>query len=478
MKFKLIAILLFAFLTTKSFAQLNESEINSGIDSVLSDYFFKSTLMGIKVYDLSQNKVLFEKNDKLLMKPASNMKILTTAAGLVFLGPDYNFTTSIKYSGKIINGILYGDLFAVGGCDPDFTTKDIDSLVNVIKKSGIKEITGHLYGDVSMMDSLFWGNGWMWDDDPSTDAPYLTPLCVNTNSVGVIVKPGKPGDKAELTMVPQTNYFNIINNTLTVIPDSSNTYSLNRDWMHRKNTLIVEGNINTKAVPDSLTDTLRVNAYRPDLYFLTLMKEHLGGSGIEVKGDIDTSTAPASAVDLFDFKRSFKNVIVNLNKVSYNLGAEMTMYAMAAKFFGEPATAKHGVMMTDSLLSLSGMNPSDYRLVDGSGVSHYNLISAELIVAVLKYMYENNVDLFNILRNSFPVAGVDGTLKNRMIDTPAQGIVHAKTGTLSGVASLSGYLTSKNGHLLAFSMLVQNFVGSSKPARDFQDRICNILVNY
>ena len=97
---------------------------------------------------------------------------------------------------------------------------------------------------------------------------------------------------------------------------------------------------------------------------------------------------------------------------------------------------------------------------------------------MLKYMYENNVDLFNILRNSFPVAGVDGTLKNRMIDTPAQGIVHAKTGTLSGVASLSGYLTSKNGHLLAFSMLVQNFVGSSKPARDFQDRICNILVKY
>ena len=93
-------------------------------------------------------------------------------------------------------------------------------------------------------------------------------------------------------------------------------------------------------------------------------------------------------------------------------------------------------------------------------------------------MYENNIDLYNILSRSFPIAGVDGTLKHRMAGTPAQGIVHAKTGTLSGVASLSGYLTAKNGHLIAFSMLVQNFVGSSRPARDFQDRICNLLVQY
>lgn len=478
MKFKLITILLLSLLTANSFAQLSESGVKSGIDSVLSDNFFNSTLMGVKVYDLSANKTLYERNEKFLLKPASNMKVLTTSAGLVFLGPDYNFTTSVKYTGKIINGILYGDLYAVGGCDPDFTTKDIDSLVKVVRSAGIKEITGHLYGDVSMMDSLFWGNGWMWDDDPSTDAPYLTPLSVNTNSVGMIVRPGKPGDKAELTLVPQTNYFKVINNTLTVIPDSSNTYSLDRDWLHRKNTLIVDGNINTKAVSDSLTDTLRVNVYRPDLYFLTLMKEHLAGAGVAVKGAIDTCTAPESAVDLFDFKRPYKDIIVNLNKVSYNLGAEMTMYAMAAKYSGKPATAKNGLKMTDSLFTLAGMNPSDYRIVDGSGVSHYNLVSADLMVAVLKYMYENKIDLFNILKHSFPIAGVDGTLENRMIGTPAQGIVHAKTGTLSGVASLSGYLTAKNGHLIAFSMLVQNYVGSSRPARNFQDRICNILVQY
>jgi D-alanyl-D-alanine carboxypeptidase/D-alanyl-D-alanine-endopeptidase (penicillin-binding protein 4) len=208
------------------------------------------------------------------------------------------------------------------------------------------------------------------------------------------------------------------------------------------------------------------------------MKEHLEGRGINVDGKIYFSKIPDYAINLFNFDRPFGNVITHLNKVSYNLGAEMTLYAISAKYFGTPATAKNGIKMVDSLITLAGMNPSDYRIVDGSGVSHYNLISSELILAVLKYMYYDKPDLFTILYNSFPIAGVDGTLDNRMKNTPAQNNVHAKTGTLSGVCSLSGYVTAKNGHLLAFSMLVQNYVGSSKIGRGFQDRICNILAEY
>jgi D-alanyl-D-alanine carboxypeptidase/D-alanyl-D-alanine-endopeptidase (penicillin-binding protein 4) len=430
------------------------------------------------VYDLTAKKELYKKNEKLLFRPASNMKILTTSTGLVFLGPSYNFQTSIYYTGEIINGTLYGDLFIVGGCDPDFSTNDLDSLVSVVRSAGIHEITGNLFGDVTMKDSLFWGNGWMWNDDPSTDAPYLTALDINANSIGAIVKSTKLGQKGQITLVPTSNYFKIENFTTTVPADSPNTYSMDRDWIHRKNTLKFEGNINQKAVPDSLQDTLMVNVYDPAKYFLTLMKEHLEGRGINVDGKIYFSKIPDYAINLFNFDRPFGNVITHLNKVSYNLGAEMTLYAISAKYFGTPATAKNGIKMVDSLITLAGMNPSDYRIVDGSGVSHYNLISSELILAVLKYMYYDKPDLFTILYNSFPIAGVDGTLDNRMKNTPAQNNVHAKTGTLSGVCSLSGYVTAKNGHLLAFSMLVQNYVGSSKIGRGFQDRICNILASY
>ncbi len=128
------------------------------------------------------------------------MKMLTTAAGLVFLGPKYNFTTSLYYTGFIADSILYGDLYAVGGLDPDFTTKDLDSMVVLLKNLGVKEILGNIYGDVSMCDSLFWGNGWMWDDDPSTDAPYMTALNINTNAIQV--KVNYRNKIPEVTLIP------------------------------------------------------------------------------------------------------------------------------------------------------------------------------------------------------------------------------------------------------------------------------------
>ncbi len=461
-----------------SFPQSNSQQLRSKIDSVFTNKFFESTLMGIDVFDLTAKENLYNKNEKLLFRPASNLKILTTSAGLVFLGPDYKFKTSLYYTGKILNGTLYGDLYVVGGCDPDFSTKDIDSLASIVKANGINEITGDLFGDVSMVDSLFWGNGWMWDDDPSTDAPYLTSLNINTNSVGVVINPTKIGEKAEVELIPKSNFFKVENFTTTVPADSQNTFSLDRDWLHRKNTLIIKGNVSAKVIPDSLQDTLFVNVYKPQKYFLTLFEDALSNDNIKVDGEKYFTKVPGYAINIFNFERPYKNVITNLNKISYNLGAEMVLRALSAKFFRTPATAENGIKMIDSLIILTGMNPKDYRIVDGSGVSHYNLISAELILSFLKYIYFQKPDLYKILYQSFPVAGVDGTLKNRMTGTPAQNNVHAKTGTLSGVCSLSGYVTASNGHLIAFSMLVQNYVGSSKIGREFQDEICNILAEY
>ena len=471
-------LLLAVLLTSANFAQVNIDSVRYQIDTVLANKFFNSTMMAIDVYDLTTHQTIYKKNEKFLLRPASNLKVLTTSAGLVFLGPDYNFQTSVAYSGKIINGTLYGDLYVIGGCDPDFTTENVDSLVTQIKDAGIKEISGNLYGDVSMIDSLFWGKGWMWDDDPSTDAPYLTSLDVNRNSIGVIVKRSKIGEKVNVKLVPQTDYFSVENNAVTVPADSPNTLDITRDWINRKNKILISGNLPNKFVADSLQDTSYVNVFRPELYFLTLMKENILKQGINFDGNIDTATAPFSVQNIFDFKRPYDSVIVNLNKVSYNLGAEMTMYSYAAKYFGKPATAKNGIKITDSLLTLSGLDAKNYRIVDGSGVSHYNLISPEVLLSVLKYMYYQKPELYKILYKSFPIAGVDGTLKHRMKGTLAENNVHAKTGTLSGVCTISGYLTAKNGHQIAFSMMTQNYVGSARTGRDFQDEICNILVNY
>ena len=168
-------------------------------------------------------------------------------------------------------------------------------------------------------------------------------------------------------------------------------------------------------------------------------------------------------------------MIVNLNKESDNLSAEMTLLALAEKYYGKPANAKNGINVIEKMIEEIGLNPEDYRLVDGSGVSHYNVVNAELLVTILKYFYTTKPELYEILYNSFPVAGVDGTLEHRMEKSLARNKVHAKTGTLTGVSTLSGYLTNKKNHTIAFSILMQNYVGSSKQAKDFQDEICKIL---
>ena len=138
------------------------------------------------------------------------MKILTSAAGLKFLGTKYEFKTSLFYEGEIVDSVLYGHLFVVGGCDPDFTSSDLEKFTQSVKNLGIKKITGNIYGDVSMKDSLFWGNGWMWDDDPSTDAPYMSALNINDNAV--TINGSMISLKIELVFksIPKTKYIDII----------------------------------------------------------------------------------------------------------------------------------------------------------------------------------------------------------------------------------------------------------------------------
>ena len=153
----------------------------------------------------------------------------------------------------------------------------------------------------------------------------------------------------------------------------------------------------------------------------------------------------------------------------------MLLRALANKYYGKLATAKEGLMLVDSLITLSGFNPKNYRLVDGSGLSHYNIVSAELINGILKYLFAKHNDIFKLIFDSFPVSGYDGTLKHRMKNLEVANIVHAKTGTLSGISSLSGYLVNKDKHLLSFSILIQNYVGSVKHAERIEDKICEIL---
>jgi D-alanyl-D-alanine carboxypeptidase/D-alanyl-D-alanine-endopeptidase (penicillin-binding protein 4) len=164
-----------------------------------------------------------------------------------------------------------------------------------------------------------------------------------------------------------------------------------------------------------------------------------------------------------------------VNKNSDNLSAEMLLLALGEKYFGKPTTSQKGIDVIKFLLDSLNLKHKNYRIVDGSGVSHYNLVSVELIIKLLKYLYKQPKGIFETFLNSLPISGIDGTLKNRMKNDITFSKVFAKTGTLSGVSCLSGYMKNKNDELISFSIFIQNFTNSSKKARDIQDDICRII---
>ncbi|PIQ11500.1 MAG: D-alanyl-D-alanine carboxypeptidase/D-alanyl-D-alanine-endopeptidase [Ignavibacteriales bacterium CG18_big_fil_WC_8_21_14_2_50_31_20] len=467
-------IFVFCLILFQTFSLAQEKQFTTAdeLSYLLKDPFFSRCQISIDAYNISQKEIIFRHNEKLLFHPASNMKLITTSTALLFLGPEYNFTTQVKYDGEINDGVLNGNLYFVGGFDPDFTSEDLDTLISKIKEEGINKINGNLYTDISNMDSLEWGLGWMWDDDPSLDFPHLTPLPINKTVVKVAIEPSFIGQKAKLKLIPESNYFKFVNNIVTVDNDTTDLL-ISRDWINDSDSLIFEGGLFFEAEPD----TVNINIKNTNQYFLHLAKETLLKNEIAFNGKCGIKIIPENSLPIASKHRLYKNVIINLNKDSDNLGAEMSLRALAFDKYGKYASAQKGIELIDSLITEVGLNPEDYRLVDGSGVSHYNLVSSELLNEILIYMHQYHPELFQILYHSFPIAGVDGTLKSRMKAGKAFNNVHAKTGTLSGVSSLSGYLKAKNGDLISFSINTQNYIGSARKAQNFQDKICEILSN-
>lgn len=457
-------------------AQNKITKLQKAIDEVVDDPFFTRTTIAIDVYDLTESEHLYQLNNQLLLYPASNMKLLTTAAALTYLGEDYIFQTSFYHTGVISGDTLYGDFYIAGGFDPDFNTADLDSMIKSVKSLGIKVITGNLYGDVSQKDSLYWGKGWMWDDDPDPTQPRLSSLNINDNTIEVFVEGTKVGLPGKVILNPETNFVGVVNNSISVSSSKKTNLKITRDWVGGTNKIIIDGEVSVGAIKDSSLHEEKLNLLQPGFYFLTLFREHLQNEGIAIIGKNKLAHLPENSVYLSAFNQAIDSIIFRQNKESENLYAEMLVYALALNDSGVPANSKNGVEAVKRFIDSLNLDPDDYYIADGSGISRYNLLSAELLVNLLKYVYLK--PFFKIYFNSLPIAGVDGTLEKRMTSSSAKGNVFAKTGTLKGVSALSGYVKTKGKNFLAFSILVQHYTGKSTAARDFIDRICEILADY
>ncbi len=361
--------------------------VKVGIDKLLESKMFETSQVGLMVWDLTADSCIYKYRERQLMRPASTMKLLTAIAALDKLGGSYQFKTQLKYTGKIENGVLVGDVYCVGGMDPRFNNDDMTAFVTSLKEMGVDTIRGGIYADRSMKDADLLGEGWCWDDDN----PVLSPLVFARKD-------------------------NFMDRFLDKLADAGIVYST--------------FSATSKPCPQA-SFTVCTRFHTMDQILHRMMKE------------------------------------------SDNLYAECMYYQLAASTGNRPANAKNARSVERQLISKVGLDPSRYKLADGSGLSLYNYLSAELEVAILRYAFRNE-NILPHLKPSLPVAGVDGTLKKRMRSGFAHGNVKAKTGTLTGIISLAGYCTAANGHELCFA-IINNGIMHGSNARAFADRVCKLL---
>jgi len=450
------------------------SRLRSNINSVLSDSIFAGTTSCVKIVSLNSGEVLYDRNSNLLVTPASNLKLLTSSAALNSLGKEFRFTTLVLSDSVAIDTSVHGNVYLKGFGDPDLSVSDLDSLTSSLRLQGIRHIAGDIVADESFFDDLYWGNGWMWDDEPDPDEMFISPLSINRNCVSVVVSPTAiPSDSVYVTVGPPTRFVSVVCNARTVADSLDNSLKISRLFKERLNTITVTGDIPTSAMP------LRswISVWQPALFAGELFKESLLRDSIDILGTVRLGVAPINAVKLAERARPLDSILVTMNKISDNLSAENLLKTIGAVERGIPGRAQNGVYVENAFLSSLGLDTTQYSLVDGSGVSRYNLLTVNDIIRLLVGI-ARRPNPFHLIYASLPIAGVDGTLESRMKGTLAQGNVRGKTGTMNGVSTLSGYVTTRDGELLAYSMIMENFILPTRSYQLAQDKLCELLASF
>lgn len=443
----------------------------AAIDSLIKKELPQGSEVGISVYDLTAKKSLYTYRDAKLSRPASTMKLLTTITALVRPDADEPFRTEVWYKGTIEHDTLRGDIYVIGGFDPEFDDEGMNALVEEVITFPFSVLKGRIYGDISMKDSLYWGSGWAWDDTPYSFQPYLSPLMYHKGVVKVTAVPGTiRGDSARLSFEPSSSYYTVINETETRTP-SAGKFSVSRGWLENKNNLIVSGNVENRRIGD-------VNVYSSQDFFLHTFAERLRNRGIEISEQyaFDSFQPDSLSTRMARWECPVQKVVDQIMKESDNLSAEALLCRLGVQATGKKqVSAKDGIDEIHRLIKDLGHDPDNYKIADGCGLSNYDYLSPALLVDFLKFAY-SRTDIFRKLYKALPVAGIDGTLKNRMKKGSAFKNVHAKTGSYTAINTLAGYLKMANGHQVAFAIMNQNVLSAVK-ARNFQNKVCEILVN-
>lgn len=436
-------------------------------------------LWGIVAFSLDRQEPLFELNPKALLVPASVAKLATVATASEAAGWNYRYVTTLRATGPVVGGVLKGDLLAVGSGDPSIAGPAGDDLSIVsdgLKAAGIRKIDGRVIGDDDAFEEPRPQLAWAWDDLGYTTGAVFGALNAAENRTSITITPGAAeGAGTNISIDPRAAYRTLTNRSITGAANS-----LQLLWPEQRPgeaSLTIAGSIPRGGSSVSIG----IAVGNPTLWFANVLREQLLRDGIEITGgatDIDdVRPAPprATAKPVFTYtSHTLAEIAQPLLKDSINLYAEALLRLNAA-----PGTFPTNDAALDGLrtrLESWGIPRDSQQLIDGSGLSRRDTISPEALVTILRRMYDPTG--MSPFMTGLPIAGVDGSLAGRMRRTAAERNLRAKTGTMSNIRSLAGYLTTRDGEHLAIVIMVNNFEGTGLQANDAIDRIAVRLASF
>lgn len=462
------------------------AELRHAIDSMVTQPKFSNAHWGILIVDPERGDTLYSHNAGKLFMPASNQKLVTGSVALTLLGPDYQFKTAYSARGAIEGGVLRGDLIVEGRGDPsmsDHMRGDVMQALRAVPDSlrahDVRYVSGRLQRGGDAFSDAWHGFGWAWDDFNEAYSAGVDELFFNEGMFVVTVRGGgREGARANITVRPDIGFPSLRSLVTTVRrPDSTRgvdgvmrvprvpSPSVSMD--SASGVLTLTGQV---GVADSTTIEV---AYRdPGLAYLYALRRTLTDQALTLEGGIDARAArdtSAKTDTLFVMQSPpLREILPALEKPSQNQIAEILLKTLGLERTGV-GTADSGRAVIERQLSAWGIAPTSFAVRDGSGLSRHDYIAPDAIVRVLDAVRRS--PNFAVFRDALPLAGVDGTIANRMRGTAAAGNVHAKTGFVDKARSLSGYVTTADGRVLIFSLLCNNWTTPQREVDQVADAI-------
>ncbi len=486
---------------THAIEPLDASSLTQTLDTLIDNHpTAERSTVTLKVIDLESGEVLYDRGGGKLLIPASNLKIYTAAAALDLLGPEYRWTHSGHVWGLNDEGVASGWVSLDFDWDPMLNTEDLkDHADNLIFLTGLKEVKSRV--SVPMSSNPLKGPGWMWDDDPDYYNMSVTKSMLNFNVLKVTVKPGKaPGEELLISVTPPADYpkirrigtITLSDSIIEQLMEEADPFYFSELEVDREpfeDDIIVTGQLAVDAEPVEAKLTMHnPRAWIESVY--THMLRERGVTVADAPQELGDTMADALQVlemwENFDFEwespHNLAEAIKHFLKVSENAVGEMLLLKLSAMYDVEGvADWPNGAeVITDWLVNTAGLEEGSFRLVDGSGLSRYNLISADSSVRLLAYMKSH--EHFQPFFDGLPVYKVALPEEEKWGGVPLAEYeperVFAKPGGMSGVATISGYIKTLDGRWLAFSFLANGYIGSNKPVIELRNAVWSELVRY